>query len=73
MTGQLRFYDRPTAWGVIAGDDGQLYMVLGNQVPGAPLREGERVRFEPVSGPGGLRAAGVRRLGLGADMARGAR
>ena len=31
-------------------------------VTGAPLRDGERVRFEPATGPGGPRATGVQRL-----------
>ena len=62
MTGCLRFYDPATRWGVIVADDGGLYMVLGQYVPGAALREGERLRFEAASGPGGLRATGVQRL-----------
>jgi cold shock CspA family protein len=62
MTGRLRFYDHATAWGVIVADEGGLYMLYGQPVTGAPLREGERVRFEPATGPGGLRAAGVQRL-----------
>jgi cold shock CspA family protein len=62
MTGRLRFYDPPTAWGVVLGDDGQLYMLQGQPMPGAPLRVGERVRFEPATGPGGLRATGVQRV-----------
>jgi cold shock CspA family protein len=72
MTGRLRFYDAPTAWGVIAGDDGQLYMVRGLQMRGLPLREGDRVRFEPVSAPGGRRAANLKRIGEdGEDPASG--
>ena len=62
MTGRLRFYDLPTAWGVVVGDDGQLYMMHGQPTSGAPLRVGERVRFEPALGPGGPRATGVQRL-----------
>jgi cold shock CspA family protein len=61
MTGGLRFYDRPTGWGIILGDDGQLYMIQG-RIAGPPLREGERFRFEPASGPGGLRATSIERL-----------
>jgi cold shock CspA family protein len=74
MTGRLRFYDGPTAWGVVVGDDGQLYMVHGQPASGAPLRVGERVRFEPSTGPGGLRATGVQRLdGVKGPPATGAR
>ena len=62
MTGRLRFYDAPTAWGLVVGDDGHLYMIHGQPASGAPLRVGERVRFEPSTGPGGLRATGVHRL-----------
>jgi cold shock CspA family protein len=71
MTGRLHFYDPPTAWGVIVGDDGQLYTVHGHQVPGPPLREGERVRFEPIKGPGGLRASGIRRMAAPAGSTAG--
>jgi cold shock CspA family protein len=62
MTGQVRFYDPASAWGVIAGDDGQLYTVRGSQVAGSPPREGDKVHFEPVSAAGGQRAVGVRRI-----------
>ena len=53
MTGRLRFYDHAAAWGVIIADEGGLYMLFGQPAVGVPLREGERVRFEPVAGPGG--------------------
>ena len=62
MTSNVRFYDPSTAWGVIAGDDGILYMMDGDQLPVPPPREGERVRFDSVGGPGGPRAARVQRL-----------
>jgi cold shock CspA family protein len=62
MTGRLRFYDAATAWGVIVADEGGLYMLYGQPVTGAPLRDGERVRFEAAAGPGGPRAIGVQRL-----------
>jgi len=62
MTGRLRFYDPPTAWGVVLGDDGQLYMIVGQPTSGVPFRLGERIRFEPAPGPGGPRATGVQRL-----------
>jgi hypothetical protein len=68
MTGRLRFYDVPTAWGVVVGDDGHLYMMQGQPTSGVPVRVGERVRFEPVTGRGGPRATGVQRL----DTLRGA-
>jgi cold shock CspA family protein len=62
MTGRLRFYHQPTSWGVIAGEDGRLYMVRGEQLPGPPPREGERVTFEPVAASGGPRAENVQRV-----------
>ena len=71
MTGQLRFYHQPTAWGLIAGDDGRLYMVRGDQLPGPPPREGERVTFEPVAAAGGPRAADVHRTRLVVSGTRG--
>jgi cold shock CspA family protein len=64
MIGQLRFYDRATGWGVIVGDDGALYMLDGQRLSGPPLRLGERIRFEPATGPGGLRATGAQRLSV---------
>ena len=68
MIGRLRFYDSPTAWGVVLGDDGQLYMIQGQPASGVPLRVGERIRFDPAPGPGGLRATAVQRL----DVVKGA-
>ena len=61
MYGQVKFYDEPTAWGLILGVDGDLYAVRG-RLPGPPLEVGEQVLFEPQAAPGGPRAAAVRRL-----------
>jgi hypothetical protein len=61
MKGRLRFYDRSTAWGVIAGDDGRLYNVRGDQLPAPPPEEGESITFEPLEAPGGPRATAVQR------------
>jgi hypothetical protein len=66
VTGEVRFYDEIAAWGVIRGADGALYVVNGNRIMGPPLRVGERVLFEPQPAQGGPRAAGVRRLRVGA-------
>jgi len=62
MMGQVKFYDEPTAWGLILGSDGALYGVLRVRLPGPPLQVGDRVQFEPHTAPGGLRAREVRRL-----------
>ena len=62
MDGQIKFYDESTAWGLIVGDDGTLYVVRGSQIPNPPLQVGERVAFEPQAAPGGPRASAVRRL-----------
>jgi cold shock CspA family protein len=62
VTGEVRFYDDATAWGVILGSDGALYGVRGRQVPGPSLRVGEQVTFDPQPGDGGPRATAVRRL-----------
>ena len=42
-TGRIEFYDRPTAWGLIVGDDQDLYVVRGRDGRGAAPRVGERV------------------------------
>ena len=62
MTGQVKFYDEPTEWGLILGSDGTLYGLQRVRLPGPPLQVGERVRFEPQAAPGGPRAAEVRRF-----------
>lgn len=62
MDGQIKFYDEPTAWGIILGDDGALYVVRGTRIPGSPLQVGDRVAFEPRPAPGGPRASSVRRV-----------
>jgi cold shock CspA family protein len=62
MTGEMTFYDKPTAWGLIAGDDGRLYVVRGDQVLGPSPQVGEKVCFEALDTTTGLRAVGVRRI-----------
>jgi cold shock CspA family protein len=64
-TGRVEFYDRPTAWGLIIGDDQDLYVVRGRDGRGVPPRVGERVSFEPHSGADGRRAAEVRLVSRG--------
>jgi cold shock CspA family protein len=64
-TGRIEFYDRPTAWGLIIGDDQDLYVVRGRDGRGAAPRVGERVSFEPQSGSDGKRAAEVRLVSRG--------
>ena len=64
-TGRIEFYDRPTAWGLIVGDDQDLYVVRGRDARGAALRVGERVSFEAGPGTDGKRAAEVRLVGRG--------
>lgn len=59
-TGRIEFYDRPTAWGLILGDDQELYVVRGRDARGALPRVGERVSFEPQTVTDGKRAAEVR-------------
>jgi hypothetical protein len=63
MHGEISFYDEPSAWGVIVGQDGRLYEFRGAQIAGPPPRLGERVLFEPQASGRRRRAAVVRRLG----------
>jgi len=62
LRGRLSFYDASTNWGLIAGDDGRLYAVRGDQFSGAQPKPGERVSFAPLESAGGPRATGVERL-----------
>lgn len=62
MTGELTFYDRPSAWGLIFGEDGRVYVLHGSQVVGPMPRVSQRVMFEPATTDRGLRALGVRTL-----------
>jgi cold shock CspA family protein len=64
-TGRIEFYDRPTAWGLILGDDQELYVVRGRDARGARPRVGERVAFEPQTVTDGKRAAEVRLVNRG--------
>ena len=64
-TGRIEFYDRPTAWGLIVGDDQDLYVVRGRDGRGAAPRVGERVAFEPQAVSDGKRATEVRLVGRG--------
>ena len=62
MTGRIEFYDEPTAWGVILGEDGRVYVVRGTRAPGSAPRVGDAVIFEPRDTTTGLRADAVRRV-----------
>jgi len=67
-TGRIEFYDRPTAWGLIVGDDQELYVVRGRDGRDgrtAPPRVGERVSFEAHAAADAKRAAEVRLVGRG--------
>jgi len=64
-TGRIEFYDRPTAWGLIVGDDLDLYVVRGRDGRGVAPRVGERVSFEPQPGADGKRATEVRLVSRG--------
>ncbi len=63
MTGRMTFYDEPSAWGLILGDDQRVYVVRGSQVLGTAPRVGDKVLFEPEETGRALRALGVRRAG----------
>ena len=62
MTGRIEFYDEPTAWGVILGEDGRVYVIRGSRAPGTAPRVGDTVIFEPRTTTTGLRADAVRRV-----------
>ena len=65
-TGRIEFYDRPTAWGLIIGDDDQdLYVIRGRDGRGTTPRVGERVSFEPQPATDGKRATEVRLVSRG--------
>lgn len=64
-TGRVEFYDRPTAWGLIMGDDQELYVVRGRDGRGLLPRVGERVSFEPHAPGDGKRATEVRLVSRG--------
>ncbi len=65
LTGRIEFYDRPTAWGLILGDDGCLYVLRGRDLRGPAPRIGERVSFEAQEAAAGKRAVGVRIIARG--------
>jgi cold shock CspA family protein len=64
-TGRVEFFDRPTLWGLILGDDQELYVVRGRDGRGALPRVGERVAFESKTTGDGKRAAEVRLVNRG--------
>jgi hypothetical protein len=63
MIGYMTFYDEPSAWGLIVGDDERLYVVRGRHLVGPSPRVGEKVRFDPEDTGRGLQALAVRRVG----------
>ena len=69
ISGQVEFYDEPSGWGLIRGDDGRLYDLRASQLAGPLPRVGDRVLFEPQAASGGPRATGVRRIKPAAALA----
>jgi cold shock CspA family protein len=61
ITGNMTFYDEPSAWGVILGDDGRIYIVRGGHMVAPSPRAGDKVAFEPRKTSSGLRAVDVRK------------
>jgi hypothetical protein len=61
MTGTMTFYDEPSSWGLIMGDDERIYVMRGGHVIGAPPRVGDKVHFEPEQTGRALRALSIRR------------
>lgn len=71
--GIVKWYSLAKGYGFIrrlGDDDGQDVFIHHSEVPDDSLVEGERVSFEVVDGPKGLKARNVRRLAPGADPAR---
>jgi cold shock CspA family protein len=62
ITGYLKFFDGPSAWGLILGEDGGLYVVRGDQLLEPTPQTGQKVAFEPQKTRTGLRALSVRRI-----------
>jgi cold shock CspA family protein len=62
ITGYLKFYDDRSAWGLILGEDGAVYVVRGDQLLEPAALTGQKVAFEPQKTRTGLRAASVRRI-----------
>ena len=61
MTGTMTFYDEPSAWGLIRGDDERIYVMRGGHVIGAPPRVGDKVLFDPEETGRARRALAIRR------------
>jgi len=62
MVGYMTFYDEPSAWGLILGEDERVYVVRGSHLIGPAPRVGEKVHFEPQQAGRALKAVAVRRL-----------
>ncbi len=61
MTGTMTFYDEPSAWGLIMGDDERVYVMRGGHIIGSPPRVGDKVQFEPEETGRARRALAIRR------------
>ena len=64
-TGRIEFYDRPTAWGLIVGDDQELYVLRGRDGRAASPRGGGRGAVGGGGAAAGPPAAGGGRGGGG--------
>ncbi|MGV8177053.1 MAG: cold-shock protein [Candidatus Bilamarchaeaceae archaeon] len=57
IEGTVKFFNATKNFGFITGDDGKDYFVhITGVVGGVPLRDGDKVKFEPTQGDKGLKA-----------------
>ncbi len=57
MDGTVKFYNVMKNFGFITGEDGKDYFVHSSGIKsGAPLKEGDKVKFEVVQGDKGPKA-----------------
>ncbi len=63
VEGTVKFFNEMKKFGFIAGDDGKEYFVHATGLTeGTKIREGDRVRFEVVSGDRGPKAEQVEKI-----------
>lgn len=61
--GTVKFFDEMKQFGFIAGDDGKEYFVhVSGLKDGAPIREGDKVKFTVVQGNKGPKAEQVEKI-----------
>jgi CspA family cold shock protein len=61
-TGTVKFYNRSKRFGFITQDEGEDVFVHESGIVSGPISDDDRVEFDVIEGPKGLKAVNVKKI-----------